>query len=32
MTDNDRRFFSARVSNFFQHPVYGLDLPAIAVE
>ena len=31
-TDNDRRFFSARVRNFFQHPVYGLDLPAIAVE
>ncbi len=32
MNDNDRRFFSARVRNFFQHPVYGLDLPAIAVE
>ena len=31
-TDNDRRFFSARVRNFFQHPVYGLDLPAIAVD
>ena len=32
MNDNDRRFFSARVRNFFQHPVYGLDLSAIAVE
>jgi peptide/nickel transport system substrate-binding protein len=32
MNDNDRRFFSAHVRNFFQHPVYGLDLPAIAVE
>jgi peptide/nickel transport system substrate-binding protein len=32
MSDNDRRFFSARVGNFFEHPVYGLDLPAIAVE
>ena len=31
-TDNDRRFFSARVGNFFQHPVYGLDLPALAVQ
>jgi ABC-type transport system substrate-binding protein len=32
MTDNSRRYFSARVRNFFEHPVYGLDLPAIAVE
>lgn len=32
MNDNDRRLFSARVRNFFEHPVYGLDLPAIAVE
>ena len=32
MTDNARRYFSARVRNFFEHPVYGLDLPAIAVE
>jgi ABC-type oligopeptide transport system substrate-binding subunit len=32
MNDNERRFFSARVRNFFAHPVYGLDLPAIAVE
>jgi peptide/nickel transport system substrate-binding protein len=32
MTDNARRYFSARVRNFFEHPVYGLDLPAIAVQ
>jgi oligopeptide transport system substrate-binding protein len=32
MTDNERRYFSARVRNFFEHPVYGMDLPAIAVE
>jgi peptide/nickel transport system substrate-binding protein len=32
MTDNSRRYFSARVRNFFEHPVYGVDLPAIAVE
>jgi ABC-type oligopeptide transport system substrate-binding subunit len=32
MSDTDRRFFSSRARNFFQHPVYGLDLPAIAVE
>jgi peptide/nickel transport system substrate-binding protein len=32
LNDNARRFFSARVRNFFEHPVYGLDLPAIAVE
>lgn len=32
MTDNSRRYFSARVRNFFEHPVYGLDLPAIAVD
>jgi ABC-type transport system substrate-binding protein len=32
MHDNSRRYFSARVRNFFEHPVYGLDLPAIAVE
>jgi ABC-type transport system substrate-binding protein len=32
MVDNERRYFSARVRGFFQHPVYGLDLPAIAVE
>jgi hypothetical protein len=23
---------TARVRNFFEHPVYGVDLPAIAVE
>jgi oligopeptide transport system substrate-binding protein len=32
MHDNARRYFSARVRNVFEHPVYGLDLPAIAVE
>jgi ABC-type transport system substrate-binding protein len=32
MHDNSRRYFSVRVRNFFEHPVYGLDLPAIAVE
>ena len=32
MNDNARRFFSARVRNFFEHPVYGLDLSAIAVQ
>jgi ABC-type oligopeptide transport system substrate-binding subunit len=32
MHDSQRRYFSARVRNFFEHPVYGLDLPAIAVE
>jgi hypothetical protein len=32
VNDNDRRFFSARVRTFFPHPVYGLDLPAIAVQ
>jgi oligopeptide transport system substrate-binding protein len=32
MHDNSRRYFSARVRNFFEHPVYGIDLPAIAVE
>jgi ABC-type oligopeptide transport system substrate-binding subunit len=31
MTDNDRRYFSARVRGFFSHPVYGLDLAAIKV-
>jgi ABC-type transport system substrate-binding protein len=31
MTDNDRRYFSARVRQFFSHPVYGLDLAAIDV-
>jgi ABC-type oligopeptide transport system substrate-binding subunit len=31
MSDNARRFFSARVRNFFEHPVYGMDLPAIGV-
>ena len=30
-TDNDRRYFSARVRGFFAHPVYGLDLAAIDV-
>jgi ABC-type transport system substrate-binding protein len=30
-TDNDRRYFSARVRGFFSHPVYGLDLAAIDV-
>jgi hypothetical protein len=32
MTDNARRYFSARVRNFFECPVYRLDLSAIAVE
>jgi hypothetical protein len=31
MTDNDRRYFSARVGGFFPHPVYGLDLAALSV-
>jgi ABC-type oligopeptide transport system substrate-binding subunit len=31
MTDNDRRYFSARVGGFFSHPVYGLDLAALQV-
>jgi ABC-type oligopeptide transport system substrate-binding subunit len=30
-TDNDRRYFSARVRGFFSHPVYGLDLAAISM-
>jgi peptide/nickel transport system substrate-binding protein len=29
--ENDRRFFSARVSGYFAQPVYGLDLAAISV-
>jgi peptide/nickel transport system substrate-binding protein len=31
MTDNTRRYFSARVGGFFEHPVYGLDLAALEV-
>ena len=31
MTDNDRRYFSARIGGFFSHPVYGLDLAALRV-
>jgi peptide/nickel transport system substrate-binding protein len=31
MTDNDRRYVSARVDSYFSHPVYGLDLAAIDV-
>jgi ABC-type oligopeptide transport system substrate-binding subunit len=32
ITDNTRQLFSKRVRNFYYHPVYELDLAAIAVQ